>query len=46
MGRRLDFSWFTHDRWLMATSVAENRVGRSDEEDAARPCRLDPQFIP
>jgi Kef-type K+ transport system membrane component KefB len=24
LGRRLDFSWFTHDRWLLATSVAEN----------------------
>jgi len=29
-----------------ATSVAKKRVGRSDEEDAARPCRLDPQFVP
>lgn len=24
LGRRLDLRWFTHDRWLLASSVAEN----------------------
>ena len=24
LGRRLDFRWFTHDRWLLASSVAES----------------------
>ena len=24
LGRRLDFRWFTHDRWLLVSSVAEN----------------------
>ena len=24
LGRRLDFRWFTHDRWLLASSLAES----------------------
>ena len=29
-----------------ATGVAENHVGRPDEDNAARTCGFDPQFIP